>query len=191
MKKKGFTLAEVLITLGIIGVVAALTLPTLSTNAQSQANASKLASTVSDLENAFGLILMTDSSDPLQLHDMDLSSESLYTKISKNMKTNGDTTASKEYGADNPFSGITLPKNTVFMTKSGAMVFIDDKQAEADDDANGNVDKYFGNAYIDVNGKTKPNKLGKDVFSFHLGEDGILYPMDDATKKLVKNGYKL
>lgn len=28
MHKKGFTLAEVLITLGIIGVVAALTMPT-------------------------------------------------------------------------------------------------------------------------------------------------------------------
>jgi len=191
MKKKGFTLAEVLITLGIIGVVAALTLPTLSTNAQSQANASKLASTVSDLENAFGLILMTDSSDPLQLHDMDLTSETLYKKIANKMKTNGDTTASSVYGTDNPFSGITLPTNTVFMTKSGAMVFIDDKQAAADSDANGNVDKYFGNAYIDVNGAAKPNKLGKDVFSFHLGEDGILYPMGDETKTLVKNGYKL
>ena len=30
--KKGFTLAEVLITIGIIGVVAALTLPSLNTN---------------------------------------------------------------------------------------------------------------------------------------------------------------
>ena len=29
MKKYGFTLAEVLITLGIIGVVAAMTIPTL------------------------------------------------------------------------------------------------------------------------------------------------------------------
>ena len=34
MNNKGFTLAEVLITLGIIGVVAALTLPSLITNYQ-------------------------------------------------------------------------------------------------------------------------------------------------------------
>ncbi len=34
MKKIGFTLAEVLITLGIIGVVAALTIPTLVNNYQ-------------------------------------------------------------------------------------------------------------------------------------------------------------
>lgn len=33
-KTKGFTLAEVLITLGIIGVVAAMTIPTLIANAQ-------------------------------------------------------------------------------------------------------------------------------------------------------------
>ena len=36
MKKKGFTLAEVLITLAIIGVVATLTLPSLMTNTQEQ-----------------------------------------------------------------------------------------------------------------------------------------------------------
>lgn len=34
MQKRGFTLAEVLITLGIIGVVSALTAPALSTNTQ-------------------------------------------------------------------------------------------------------------------------------------------------------------
>ena len=35
-KKNGFTLAEVLITLGIIGVVAALTMPTLIANIQQE-----------------------------------------------------------------------------------------------------------------------------------------------------------
>ena len=36
MKKNGFTLAEVLITLSIIGVVATMTLPALMTNVQEQ-----------------------------------------------------------------------------------------------------------------------------------------------------------
>ena len=183
MKKKGFTLAEVLITLGIIGVIAALTLPTLSNNAQSQANASKLASTVSDLENAIGLILMTDSSDPLQLHDMDYTSENLYDKLAKHMKISSANAVS--------YSGVTVPSDTIFMTKSGAIVYVENKQTEASGDDKKTVDNYFGQLYIDVNGSTKPNKLGKDLFSFHLGEDGILYPMGDATKELVKNGYKL
>ena len=34
--KNGFTLAEVLITLGIVGVVANMTLPTLNNNVQKQ-----------------------------------------------------------------------------------------------------------------------------------------------------------
>ena len=36
-EKKGFTLAEVLITLAIIGIVAAMTIPTLVENAQKKA----------------------------------------------------------------------------------------------------------------------------------------------------------
>ena len=39
---KGFTLAEVLITLGIIGVVAAMTLPTIINNYQKQVTVNKL-----------------------------------------------------------------------------------------------------------------------------------------------------
>ena len=41
MKFKGFTLAEVLITLAVIGVVAAMTLPTLISNVKSKADAKK------------------------------------------------------------------------------------------------------------------------------------------------------
>ena len=39
--KTGFTLAEVLITLGIIGVVAAMTIPTLIANTNAQKYSSK------------------------------------------------------------------------------------------------------------------------------------------------------
>ena len=38
MKKIGFTLAEILISLSIIGIVAAITIPTLGTNANKKAN---------------------------------------------------------------------------------------------------------------------------------------------------------
>ena len=185
MKKIGFTLAEVLITLSIIGVVAALTLPTLSNNAHAQANAAKLSSTVSALENAFGIILTADPTDPVELHDITYANgENFYSKIADHLKTLGTEVPTVTYS-------VAVPSSTVFMTKSGAIVYIEDNQTAADDDANGNVDNYYGNLYIDVNGEAKPNVLGKDLFSFHLGEDGILYPMDDETKNLVKNGYKV
>ena len=52
MKKHGFTLAEVLITLAILGVLAVLTIPNLSTEARREANAKHFGVAVSAVENA-------------------------------------------------------------------------------------------------------------------------------------------
>ena len=52
MKTKGFTLAEVLITLGIIGVTAALTLPSLINMHQEASIGPKLAKAVATFEEA-------------------------------------------------------------------------------------------------------------------------------------------
>lgn len=51
-KYSGFTLAEVLITLGVIGVVAAMTLPTLIQNYQKQVTINRLKETYSILSQA-------------------------------------------------------------------------------------------------------------------------------------------
>ena len=52
MNKNGFTLAEVLITLAIIGIVAALTIPTLMTDSRYQLVSSRIAKFVSVTEDA-------------------------------------------------------------------------------------------------------------------------------------------
>ena len=53
--KKGFTLAEVLITLGVIGIVAAMTIPNLVSNYQKKVFATKAKQTYSILSNALAL----------------------------------------------------------------------------------------------------------------------------------------
>ena len=53
IKTKAFTLAEVLITLGIIGVVAALTLPNLVANYKKQVLVTQLKAEVNIIENSF------------------------------------------------------------------------------------------------------------------------------------------
>jgi prepilin-type N-terminal cleavage/methylation domain-containing protein len=65
MKKRGFTLAEVLITLGIVGVVASLTAPSLVSTGQNKVNGSKLAATVSLLESAFHNAIATEGVENL------------------------------------------------------------------------------------------------------------------------------
>ena len=57
MKKFGFTLAEVLITLGIIGVVAALTLPSVNQKLEDQRNMAALKKAYSVLQQATNLAI--------------------------------------------------------------------------------------------------------------------------------------
>src|SRR5574344_1664148 len=54
-RKNAFTLAEVLITLGIIGVVAALTIPTLMQKTEERETVSKLKKEYTILTNAYNL----------------------------------------------------------------------------------------------------------------------------------------
>ena len=53
--KKGFTLSEVLITLGIIGIVAAMTIPTLITNYQKKTTATRVKKAYAELLQAIKL----------------------------------------------------------------------------------------------------------------------------------------
>lgn len=65
--KKGFTLAEVLITLGIIGVVAALTIPTISHNIQEATLNNQFKKFYSTFKQAF-LNVQTIEGRPIQCH---------------------------------------------------------------------------------------------------------------------------
>lgn len=67
MIKKGFTLAEVLITLGIIGVVAAMTMPTLIQSANDAKIGPELANAVSTLGNAIDNFMQDNNATSLQV----------------------------------------------------------------------------------------------------------------------------
>ena len=61
----GFTLAEVLITLGIIGVVAALTIPTLMANYQRKVWVTQLKKDVSLLQNSYRKVMADEGVDSI------------------------------------------------------------------------------------------------------------------------------
>ncbi len=64
LKHKGFTLAEVLITLAIIGVVAAITIPSLVANYQQQEYKTGLRKAVSVLNSAIRLNIALEGESP-------------------------------------------------------------------------------------------------------------------------------
>lgn len=85
MKKNGFTLAEVLITLAIIGVVATLTLPALMTNTQEQQAKTALKKGINTLTEAAQMNQAIDGFDysNLKVDAKDEESQSLYGLLSK------------------------------------------------------------------------------------------------------------
>ena len=79
-KIKGFTLAEILITLGIIGVVAAITIPGLITNYQKRSTATQLKKAYSLLVNASRQAIADDdlTYNPPEVYDVALGSHDKY-----------------------------------------------------------------------------------------------------------------
>lgn len=65
MKKSGFTIAEALITLAIIGVVAALVIPTIVSNYRKQVYVTTLSKAVSDFETAMSVMIMKEGKNTL------------------------------------------------------------------------------------------------------------------------------
>ena len=70
MKFRGFTLAEVLITLAIIGVVAALTIPSVISNYQQQEFKTGLKKAVSVLNEAIQINIAQDGETPYENRDL-------------------------------------------------------------------------------------------------------------------------
>ena len=110
--KKGFTLAEVLVTLGIIGVVAALTIPSLNANVSQQKIGPALSKAVNTLENANRRSLVETESTSFSGSDY-LSAINPYINGSIYTKASGN------YTADNYTSGNVTLGSSVLVTKDG------------------------------------------------------------------------
>ncbi|MDO5438233.1 MAG: type II secretion system protein [bacterium] len=70
MKRYGFTLAEVLITLAIIGVVAAISIPSVISNSQQQEFKTGLRKAVSVLNSAITMNMALDGETPYENADL-------------------------------------------------------------------------------------------------------------------------
>lgn len=180
MKKNGFTLAEVLITLGIIGVVASMTIPILIHNVFDQELRGQYKKVYSTVNQAvMGLVSDNGGSLSGLFTDADTEASLLASKMQIVSICNSVTSPSGCY-----FQGLSTNLHAVIVLKDGSMLGANSLDTNCNTTwGPNNFGQYLcGELYIDVNGNQKPNTPGKDVFWVGLtpnkvipaGSDGIL-----------------
>jgi prepilin-type N-terminal cleavage/methylation domain-containing protein len=174
MKKLGFTLAEVLITLGIVGVIAAITLPALMADTTSAQIGPKLAKAVATFEQANEVLLNQNGVDTLS--DIGFADQQAYaTELSKFLKISKISNyPAHSYSAMGTASS---DGGTTYLSKDGVVYIIyTANYIETGEDTRPAYKRSAGQVWIDINGTSKPNVEPVDVFCFRLMEDGTLAP---------------
>ncbi len=178
--KFGFTLAEVLITLGIIGVVAAMTIPTLIANYQKKQTCTKLQRAISVLNQAYKLSY-DENGDLNAAEQTALGANAYFKKYwEPYIKVNQfcETATQCGYTSNSPMYMIngnvtdwwwgSSSTRTLFSTMDGFVYFIISSYwltIEQKQVSNSVV-------YVDLNGGEKPNRLGRDIFALTIIPDG-------------------
>lgn len=187
MIKKGFTLAEVLIALAIIGVVAAVTLPSLITDTTAAQIGPKLAKAASTFEQAnqalldeydvdaildTGLITTTGSGNNATSDTSSyIGNLTNHMKASKYTIVNGVTGASE----NSSISANTYSANTTGILSADGTIY--SLHYNPGTTNNRPHKHYIGEVIININGEAKPNEYATDVFAFGWYNDGSLRPV--------------
>ena len=177
--KHGFTLAEILITLTVIGVVAALTIPTLLQNTQQAELKTAWKKEFADLNQAT-ISLITDAGGSLKGYfsnsvDMRNKFASKLTPIKTctNSLTEGcwyDTWYSLDGTKTGPSSYYTF---SGMILNNGSLVTVDYKSTDCSTNWGGQ-DNFCGVLSVDVNGLKPPTTVGKDIFFVLVAENQLI-----------------
>ena len=176
-KRYAFTLAEVLITLGIIGVVAALTIPTLIKNYQKQVWVNQLKKTYSTLNEGFKQMVASEGCTTLRCADIsdDWPITNLdFTKANTKEKFVSTFKLENVYVAGAPENSI-YNYNIKFLSGDEenfrTFFIVNNRSGLVGTTPSGEIIA-FANSIIgpivavDINGLKSPNVVGRDIFAF-------------------------
>ncbi len=165
---KAMTLAEVLVTLLIIGVLAALTVPQLlqSTNDQQLKKLAK--KTFLDLQNATAT-LASNQGNSIDFSTIDAAAAQ-YASVMNSVRQGGAwedffPTSYKYYKSTSGFTVATGTWDGVLILTNGVAIDFDVVWPNC----NGTFDtftNYCAKIVVDVNGKKEPNMIGRDYINF-------------------------
>ncbi|MCI1273075.1 MAG: type II secretion system GspH family protein [Clostridiaceae bacterium] len=182
--KNAFTLAEVLITLGIIGTVAAITMPTLIGSYQKEVYATSLHKAYNEINQAF-IRLMSDRQVETLTEaglnsqaNVDTFAETYFKYTQKCTTTKAPCFADTYTFIDGGSATSIIADSTSYVLPSGASIRVLYRRD--------NPNKVI-NLYIDVNGDKKPNMLGRDAFFIGIYNDGAIDDWDGQAVPMTKD----
>ncbi len=166
-----FTLAEVLITLGIIGVVSAMTVPTLMQNYQRQSYVTQLHKVYNEMSQAL-LRYQTDK-NAVNLREAGLTSANAvnsfittYLKVVKDCGNDFSACFGSDYKKINGTSlsfGEASSAAGVFVLAGGQSIAIFSRNSDSQQYSNS-----IATILVDVNGKKGPNIQGRDFYQMDI-----------------------
>lgn len=196
-KRFGFTLAEVLITLGIIGVVASMTIPTLMQNIQNEEFKTKMRKEYAVLSQAHQLI-KTETGGGFENSLTGCISGSyniclkdvFKSKLSVIKDCDNDLTQSNECfssvsnvkflrGSSSGTTYFSYPTASLVLKDGSSVAFL--LQSTTCRDPGTSYDNGCGWIRLDVNGLKGPNTWGKDIYVFYLFSDVIRPSIPNVT----------
>lgn len=183
-----FTLAEVLIVLGIIGLIADMTIPTLVQNTQEKINVVKLKKMHSTLENAFRMAVMENGtpdnwgikgmSDPDGAENL-LNILATQLKLTKNCGRQKGCWPSGGYlylkgGVYEDYESSTRNARAILVDGSRILILVHNADCSANYGTSKALQNTCGEIKVDTNGDKGPNQWGVDHFFFWVTKDGII-----------------
>lgn len=192
-RKIAFTLAEVLITLGIIGVVAAMTLPAIIQKKNEIETVTKLKKSYSVLNQAFKMaeVKYGDISDWAEWNDAEVILDKYIIPEIRGVKKYGKATNSKlalcyepNFKLHNPetdnssqytwMDGVYI-SSPFFTNKTASFKLNDGSCIGLNPNTIYDNSRYHYNIMIDINGVSGPNIAGEDLFFFTI-HNNVLRP---------------
>ena len=187
---KGFTLAETLIALVVVGIIAAITVPTLITRYQKEQTVTKLKKAYSALYQTTARAIADNG--PISTWEVGSANSGTAARAFLNkyvvpymsVMTEPES-HHKEYWT---VKYVNLKNDPISLDSSDAKMVLNDGTAvytRITEKSNGEKRVSFN---IDINGDKKPNKLGKDYFYFTYYFNS---PVPERNGKILPNDFNL
>lgn len=193
-KRRGiaaFTLAEILITIGIVGVVCAVTIPVILANYQHMQRAAQLKKIYSEFAIATRQVVADNGGSLMRVFVLNVYNPTAayapYFRINKTCAMGAANGPDKCFhsafkylnGTAYPFMGALAPLSTGYILENGMLVlFYGNGAASATCTVDGKAD-VCNIVTVDINGWKQPNTVGIDIFAFMLTPKGF----EPASKK--------